>query len=174
MTKPIRRDETKELLTDTLIGAAAGAIGVWALDKVSTYMYAHERDELKQREQAARPNGASPSMAFAEQISDNLRLDPDEEQLAKASMTIHYMLGIAPGAVYSILWHRSKFIGSTYGAAYGLMLFLMMDEAVNTALGTTDVPQKFPKQAHLRGLVSHLALGVVTDVVIRAFRKYTS
>lgn len=152
----------------------AGVVGVWALDKVSTYMYAHGSDELRQRERTARPNRASTSMAFAEKISDNLHINPDEDQLTRASMVIHYMLDIAPGAVYSMLWHRSNIVGSTYGAAYGLMLFLVMDEAVNAMFGTTDVPQKFPKQAHVRGLASHLALGTVTDAVIRTFRKHMS
>jgi hypothetical protein len=51
------------------------------------------------------------------------------------------------------------------GLVYGLLLFLVSDEALNTELGFAGPPDAYPKATHIRGLVGHLVLGVATDSV---------
>ena len=54
------------------------------------------------------------------------------------------------------------------GLLFGLGMFLVEDEALNTILGTAAPPRRYPLQAHARGLISHLILGVVTEAVLSA------
>jgi hypothetical protein len=48
----------------------------------------------------------------------------------------------------------------------GLGLFLIQDEGLNQAMGISAKQKDYPWQAHARGLVAHLALGLVTDAVL--------
>jgi hypothetical protein len=56
------------------------------------------------------------------------------------------------------------------GLLYGLGLFLILDEAVNAA-GLAADPRRYPWQAHARGLVAHLVLGVVTDAALSVLEE---
>lgn len=48
-------------------------------------------------------------------------------------------------------------IGIGRGAAYGAGLYVLQDEAVNSLTVLSAPPSRYPWQAHVRGLVSHLA-----------------
>lgn len=54
-----------------------------------------------------------------------------------------------------------------YGALYGLALFVVMDEAAAPLTGSDSGPVRYPWQAHARGLVAHLVLGIITEVLLR-------
>ena len=58
--------------------------------------------------------------------------------------------------------------GHGKGLLYGLALFLVDDELLNALLGLSAGPTEYPWQAHARGLVSHLVVGVCTDVAMDA------
>lgn len=44
-------------------------------------------------------------------------------------------------------------------------MFLLVDEAMNWALGFTPPPDRFPMWTHARGLVGHLVYGVAVAAV---------
>jgi uncharacterized membrane protein YagU involved in acid resistance len=75
---------------------------------------------------------------------------------------------MAPAALYAA--SRKHLPGGVVirGLAYGLAMFLIEDEVLNPALGVAAPPQKYPWQAHARGLVAHLALGLATEAVLAA------
>ncbi len=54
------------------------------------------------------------------------------------------------------------------GLALGLGMFLVEDEVINTLTGAAAPPRRYPWQAHARGLITHLILGVVTEAVLSA------
>jgi hypothetical protein len=45
-------------------------------------------------------------------------------------------------------------------------LFLAQDEALNQVMGLSARQKDYPWQAHARGLVAHLTLGLVTNTVL--------
>jgi hypothetical protein len=161
----------KTLWTDMLAGAVGGALGVLALDLVSTLLYQRENPQAHKQERRVRKQlGASelgPTSVGAHKLNKGLKLhlkDPQEQKLAQG---IHYGLGILPGVLYAIARRRTPRIASASGLWYGLLLFLLNDELLSVALGWAAPARRYPWQAHMRGLVSHLALGVATDRVVR-------
>jgi hypothetical protein len=52
------------------------------------------------------------------------------------------------------------------GTLYGLALFLIQDEFINSLVGFSGRPEEYPWQVHARGLVGHLVYGVVADVTL--------
>ncbi len=90
-----------------------------------------------------------------------------------AGIAVHYALGIIPGALYGPLRHRVTGLRVGRGLVYGFGLFLVNDELLNPLLGLASGPTAYPWQAHARGLVSHLVLGVATDVGIDALDRIT-
>ncbi len=81
-----------------------------------------------------------------------------------ACLVIHYALGVVPAAFYGPLRHRISGLRAGRGLMYGFGLFLVNDELLAPLLGLASGPTAYPWQAHVRGLISHLVLGVVTDV----------
>lgn len=147
-------------------GAIAGAIGTWAMDWATTKMWDRESAEDRAREEAAWPDGkpSVPNMVdFGERISGfrfNAEARPMVEQV------VHYGLGVGPGVLYALLRHRVPLLGAGRGTVYGLLLFAVNDELLNTAMGFAGPPAAYPAAAHLRGLVGHVTLGVVTDLTL--------
>ncbi len=68
--------------------------------------------------------------------------------------------------LYAPLRRRIEGLDAGRGLLYGLGLFLLVDEGVVPALGLGAGPTEYPWQAHARGLVTHLVLGLVTDTVL--------
>ncbi|WP_409518535.1 DUF1440 domain-containing protein [Methylobacterium sp. R2-1] len=93
---------------------------------------------------------------------------PSPPQENAAGLAVHYSLGIVPGAIYGALRGRVPYVDAGAGLVYGLGMFILEDEIANPLLGTTAPPQRYPWQAHARGLVAHLVYGVFTELVLRA------
>lgn len=51
-------------------GLAAGALGVWALDRLDWFMWDQEAAEARARTTAVRPNGEPPAQALVSKIED--------------------------------------------------------------------------------------------------------
>lgn len=160
------RHEGNGYLVGAVEGAIAGAVGTWAMDKVSTHLYELEDPATVEQEEAARVEGKDPASVAAGRLAGAVGVDPSEEQAAAAASTIHYALGVVPGAVYGAMRPHLGGSGITRGVLYGLALFLVNDEALGPALGLAAPPRAYPWQAHARGLAAHLVLGVATEAVL--------
>jgi uncharacterized membrane protein YagU involved in acid resistance len=79
---------------------------------------------------------------------------------------MHYALGIFPGAVYAVVRDRFRPVRAGRGILFGLALWVVNDELLNSALGLSGPPEAYPLSSHLRGLIGHLVLGVATDLGI--------
>ncbi len=154
-----------------LLGAVAGAVGVWAMDRVDWFNYRRVDAEARRRTQGVRPGGEDTAhvMARTAERAAGAGLPPPQHHAAGTA--IHYAIGIGPGALYGALRDRLPQVVTARGALYGLGLFLLQDELGNAALGTGAYPRAYPWQAHARGLVAHLVYGVVTDAVLGALRR---
>jgi hypothetical protein len=156
---------------DLVKGAIAGAVGVWALDKVTWWMWDHEDPAALEREREARPEGLDPAHVMANRAAQAIGRELTPRQPHPAGIGVHYGLGIMPGAVYGALRHRVPGIGAARGMLFGLGLFAMQDEGINPIIGTSGNPGEYPWQAHARGLVGHLVLGAVTDATLNVLDR---
>lgn len=162
---------TGETLAIAFMGIAAGAIGVWALDRVDWFMWDREHDETRSRTTAARPGGEPPAQALVSRLEDatGRALSPVAHETA--SQAVHYAIGIGPAIGYALLRDRLPGRGIARGAAYGAALFVAQDELLNTATGLGGKPTDYPWTAHARGIVAHTVYGVVTELVLNAFEE---
>lgn len=162
-----------DVLTEVVKGAVAGAVGVWAMDQVGWYMYNREAPEVLQREQEARVEEMDPAHVAANRVADAVGTTLTPRQPHPAGIGVHYGLGVMPAMLYGPLRHRVEGLDAGHGLLYGLGLFLAMDEIVAPALGLAAGPTEYPWQAHARGLVSHLVLGVVTHATLELLERAT-
>ena len=166
-TLALRADsDDGNLLLDWARGALAGAAGVWVMDRVGWALWRLEDRENIHREYMARPDGLDPAHVVANRVADALDRPLSPKQPHPAGIAVHYGLGIAPAMAYAALRHDIPELAAGRGLLYGLGLFLVEDEGVAPLLGLASGPTAYPWQAHARGLVSHLVLGVVTHAVL--------
>ncbi len=158
-------------LLDAALGAVAGAAGVWVMDKVGWYMYNREDPQAVAQEVAARPYGKDVAHASVEKVARLTGADLDTSQPSATGIGVHYGLGILPGALYAVARNEVPEIRAGGGALYGLALFAANDELAAPLLGIASGPGEYPWQAHVRGLVSHVVLGVVTEGVLSLFDR---
>jgi uncharacterized membrane protein YagU involved in acid resistance len=147
-------------------GAIAGAIGVWALDRIDWFMWNREGDATRAQTVAARPGGEPPAQALvskAEQLAGQ-QLSGSRHELV--SQAVHYSIGIGPAIGYALLRNKLPGRGVARGAAYGVALFVAQDEVLNTVTGLGGRPSDYPWTAHARGLLAHTVYGIATELTL--------
>jgi uncharacterized membrane protein YagU involved in acid resistance len=149
-----------------IAGLAAGAVGVWALDRVDWFMWNRENPDARARTIAVRPKGEPPAQALVSKIEDAAGRHLGSASHEAVSQAVHYSIGIAPAIGYALLRDRLPLSGVARGALYGAGLFLTQDEALNTVTGLGAKPQEYPWQAHARGIVAHTVYGIVTELTL--------
>ena len=156
----------RNALSDAIIGAAAGVAASWVMGKATSYLYAHENKEAKQQEKETRGGKMAYGVA-AEKAAELAGTELSDEQRKMYGSAIHWGLGVGAGAAYGAMRHRVPGVDWGRGIAFGLLFWLLVDEAGNTALGLTPPPQEFPWQAHARGLAGHLVFGITAEAVFQ-------
>ena len=151
---------------DAIRGAIAGGIATWVMDLVTTAMYAAQAPEVTEAETAARPNGKSSVANLVDRAESLLSVDVPTAHRARLEQAIHYGLGVVPGAAYGVLRNRLPLVGAGRGLLFGLALFVVNDEWLNTRLGLAGPIAAYPPETHLRGLVGHVVLGATTDTTL--------
>jgi len=150
---------------DLVKGAIAGALGVWIMDQVDWFMVEHENPDAWRRTQAVRPNGQDPAHNMAGMVASAAGVQAPG-QPHPAGVAVHYAVGMGPAAAYSVARRHLPGGVMSRGLLLGLGMFLVEDEIINTVTGAAADPRQYPWQAHARGLVSHLVLGVATEAVL--------
>ncbi len=161
--------DVSNVIAGVVMGAAAGAIAVWVMDRVDWFAYNHESDEARQQTIAARPDGMDPAHVLAEKMG--AMAGKENRQPHPAGLAVHYSLGIGPGAIYGALHETVPALSAGRGSLFGLALFLLQDEGLNTVTKLAGQPSQYPWQAHARGLVAHVVYGLVMDSTVRALKK---
>jgi uncharacterized membrane protein YagU involved in acid resistance len=159
-------NDVGDVALKVVAGFAAGALGVWALDRLDWFMWDQEDPEARARTTAARPDGEPPAQALVSKMEDatGKHLEPGTHEAA--SQVVHYSIGIAPAIAYALLRDKLPMSGVARGALYGAGLFLTQDEVLNTVTGLGAKPQAYPWQAHARGMVAHTAYGLVAELAL--------
>ena len=162
-----------EVVTKVFAGAAAGAVGVWALDRADWFLWNRESEGTRSRTRSVRPGGQPPAHVVAGKVEAALGMHPTREQHEATAKAVHYSIGVGPAIGYAFARHKlPASAGIPRGLLYGLTLFLTQDEALNSATGLAARPNKYPWQAHARGLVSHLVYGVATEIALTAMVRF--
>lgn len=166
-----RYESRNSIAGDLVWGAVAGASAIWVADRLDWYL--HEREPAGSRRQviAARPGGLDPAHVIANRAAQAVGTRLSPAQPHPAGIAVHYGLGAIMGAVYGALYRRTPMVGSGHGLLYGMSMFALEDEGLNTLLGTGGRPRDYPWQAHVRGAVVHGLFGVATDTLLRLFRR---
>lgn len=153
---------------EAMKGAAAGVIGTVVMDLFTWNMYRRESSATYAREKAAQAEGKWVGHVAAEKLAKKLGKEPSARGLYAAGKGIHFMLGIGPAVAYALLRQRNPRVATGLGALFGLAVFILNDELAAPAAGLASGPKKYPWQAHLRGLVGHLAFGIATEAALNA------
>jgi hypothetical protein len=124
-------------------------------------------DSSKQREQELLPEGAP--LAAARKLAGLVGAEPTDDQASTIALAMHRGLGQGYGVAAAALTQRGA-PPLAAGVAAGMAGFLVVDELANS-LFFTPPPQAYPVESHLRGVVGHLTLGVVTGVLLALARR---
>jgi hypothetical protein len=155
------------LIGNATRGAIAGAAATWAMDQFTTVMLAVQAPEVTAQEEAARPGGKSSVTNLVEKVEAETGLVVPPKRRALVEQVVHYALGAIPGAIYGVFRRWIPFARSGSGLFYGLGVFALNDEYINTRLGLASSPRAYPPETHLRGLAGHAVLGVATETGIQ-------
>ena len=147
-------------------GAVAGALGTLIMDVVTTGVQRMQSAADAEREAAARPRGQSSVTNLVDRVSEGLGIRLDQLSRELAASATHYALGIIPGAAYAVVRDRFLPVRAGRGILFGLALWVVNDELLNSALGLSGPPEAYPLSSHMRGLIGHVVLGVATDLGI--------
>jgi hypothetical protein len=147
-----------------LLGGIAGAVGVVAMDAVGWFLYRREDAAALEQERAARASGLDTAHAAANKMANAVGVNLSPPQPHPLGIAVHYSLGVIPGALFGLLLMLNglEWLAAGYGLFYGFILYVFQDQLMAPLLGLASGPTKYPWQAHARGLITHLILGVVT------------
>lgn len=159
-------EEESSVIGRLLKGAVAGAVGVMALDFVTELMTSAEDEETLEREAQARPDAMDPAHVVANRAADALGYRLEPRQPHPAGIATHFAFGVLPASLYG-LSHRSRNVNLGAGLLLGLGM-MVQDEGLNYALGLSGRPEEYPREAHARGVVGHLAFGTATECTLAA------
>ena len=155
------------MLRDALRGALAGAAATWLMDQVTTGLYEAQPPEVTKLEAAGRPNGKSSIANLVDRVEVATGFTLPVTRRPMFENAIHYALGIVPGAIYGVVRRYLPFARVGRGLAFGIALFAINDEYLNTKLGLAGPMEAYPPETHLRGLAGHAVLGVGTETGIQ-------
>jgi hypothetical protein len=155
------------VLRDALRGALAGAAATWLMDLVTTGIYEAQPAEATKAEEAGRPNGKGAVTNMVDRFESETGLTIPPARRPMVENAVHYALGVAPGAIYGVIRRWLPFSRAGRGLVFGLALFAVNDEYLNTKLGFAGPFDAYPPEAHIRGLAGHSVLGVATETGIQ-------
>jgi hypothetical protein len=134
---------SQRIATDALQGAVAGAAATWLMDRVTTWMYTHERAETKAREDEMR-GGRTAYETAADRAADVAGIALTPTQRGRGATALHWATGVSAAAVYGVLRKHWPATATAKGLAFGAGVFLLLDELLNPVLRLTPGPQAFP------------------------------
>ncbi|MDO5370060.1 hypothetical protein [Paracoccus sp. (in: a-proteobacteria)] len=159
-------DLGRALLTGTVAAVAATV----ALDRLDWFMWNNLSPETRQRTRSVRPEGLDPGHLIARKAARALGTDiapRGRDNQHPAGVAVHLAIGMVPALAYAALRRRAPSLTAGGGTLFGLGMFTLHDEGMNTASGLGARPAEYPWQAHARGLVAHLVYGAVLEGTLR-------
>jgi uncharacterized membrane protein YagU involved in acid resistance len=159
----------RPITREVLIGAVAGFVATAVTDQVERMLIQMTPPAARAREPEI-PGGSS-AKSTASLLCRTIGFEPSERALQRIKSTIHYGLGTAWGPLYCLARRRTGMTPGAAGLTVGMALSLLVDNLLNTVLGTTPPPHRFPPSAHLRGFLTHVVWGVAAAATAEALNR---
>jgi hypothetical protein len=83
---------------------------------------------------------------------------------------VHYLFGVAAGAMYGAAAETDGSVTSGAGVPYGITLWLVADEIGMHAAGFATRPDDYPLSRHAAALATHIVFGVTVEALRRMLR----
>ncbi len=148
------------MMRDTAIALVSGYLGTRAMDPTTVTLQAMASDSDKRQEK-----DVSPGVAYevaARKISEWMGLHLSDDEVKTLSAGFHWSIGLSAGVLY-VTFRRHTSLGPVAaGLLAGLVLWAGVDEGANSLFGFSAPPDRYPMSTHVRGLVGHIVLGLVT------------
>jgi uncharacterized membrane protein YagU involved in acid resistance len=154
-----------------LRGLVAGAIGAWVMDRTTWMLQDRQTRQAIRREREAWPEGLDVSHALGHKLAGAVGLPVAKNQPSTLGMTTHYLLSIGPATLYAAMRERDLRFARDRGLLYGFLIFVLWNEVLPAATGVAAPPTEYPRQAHMRGVIGHLALGLATSALETDFNR---
>jgi uncharacterized membrane protein YagU involved in acid resistance len=161
----------RQLGTDLAVGLAAGFVATKITGQGQMALWKLTPESTRKEEQEIRP-GPPPKMA-AKQTAKWLDLDLDKKQMKMLSQGMHYGLGLGWAPLYGLLRRYSRMSPLGAGIITGMSMSIIVDEALNPALGFTAPSEEYPPAAHVRGVLGHLLYGLAVAGAAEALYRLT-
>jgi uncharacterized membrane protein YagU involved in acid resistance len=151
-------------------GAASGIVGSWVMTQFHVSMYG--RGVTGTREpQSHRPVEGDDDAATL--TADAVAQTATGRSLGEAGKRIggplvHYAFGTSVGMIYGAALARALTLRHGYGVAFGLLVWIVADEALLPVLGLARGPRAYPAAVHLEMLAAHVVFGIVTHSMLVA------
>lgn len=159
----------RETTADILAGIIGGIVATQVNGFVETVCWRATPEHAKSREPETR-DGSSADAA-ARKLLECVEDEPPEQQLEAVKKGIHFGLGAGWGPLYCLLRRHANMPPTTAGITSGVTLSLLVDETLNPLFGITPPPRAYPASAHVRGLITHIAWGLVCGAVAEPLRR---
>jgi hypothetical protein len=153
----------------TARAVAAGTTATLLMDAVTWVMYRQQSEASLAREGELRPlGGKDTAHALARRMALAVGSDVAAQQPNAAGVVVHHAMGVLPSMLYAKLRDRYPALRRGYGALYGFSLYVVNDLAATRLLGIASKQTAYPWQAHARGIVGHVVLGVGIETWLNA------
>jgi len=147
-------------------GAVSGLLGTYAMEPVANFLYEHEDEADRKREEELRKE--VPTVVLAGRLIELVGGEPTPERKQRLGMVVHLGYGIAWGILYAFLRRRAPFLRKALGLPFGVLFALVGDEIMNQVMGLTAPPKAWPIDAHVRGLAGHIVYAAAAEGACRA------
>lgn len=160
-------------IRETMVDLSAGIIGGLVATKVNDYVEKAFWNVTPESEKAREPDIGhdSSAEAAAHLLLSRETDEPREQDVEVLKKGVHYGLGAAWGPLYCWLRRHADMTPAVAGIVSGTALSLIVDETLNPVLGITPPPDAYPESAHLRGLLTHVAWGLVCGATAETLRR---
>lgn len=130
-----------------------------------------QSDQQEEKTGRGKHRAKRPFIVLADKLQNKTGMELNEHQKKVFEQCVATLMGIGGGVAYAALARQGKLNWLAGGAVFGTLFFLVEDEGMGTALGLVGDNTRYPLEAHLRGLVAHIAFGVVTAAIHQACVK---
>lgn len=156
------REDGRSVARGALAGALAGLFAAYAMNQFQ---------EAVSRLSPRPGGGGDPStVKLAQRVIGH---ELPKERKAQAGNQVHYAFGCFLGLIYGSAAAVAPAVSAGFGMVYGLVVALVMDEAVVPAARLSGPPWATPPSVHAYAIGSHVAFGAALEgarrVLLRAF-----
>jgi hypothetical protein len=154
---------------DWAIALAAGYVATKITDRAQRALWRATPEAEKEREPQVEHGSSARSAAHL--LCTWCHVEPTESRVSLVKDCVHYGLGMAWGSVYGILRRRNHVRPVPAALITGISLSLVIDEALNPALGITPPATAYPASSHLRGLLTHVIYGIAVAAAAEVMHR---